>query len=100
VVERARPNLLITRHDASDNVELSDGSKWRIWPGDIAITLGWLPNTEIEISRIDDEMCSHVLINYSNRSQRVRVIKANEHWPVEKVRRELKSSTRVKGRLK
>ena len=100
MAERTRPNLLITRHDASDNVELSDGSKWRIWPGDIAITLGWLPNTEIEISRIDDEMCSHVLINYSNRSQRVRVIEANEHWPVEKVRRELKNSTGVKGRLK
>ena len=30
--ELARPNLLITRHDARDNVELSDGSKWRIWP--------------------------------------------------------------------
>jgi hypothetical protein len=90
VVERARPNLLITRHDASDNVELSDGSKWRIWPGDIGTTLGWLPNTEIEISRIDDQICSHVLINYSDQSQRVRVIRANEHWPVEKVRRQLK----------
>jgi hypothetical protein len=32
VSELARPNLLITRHDASANVELSDGSKWRIWP--------------------------------------------------------------------
>ncbi len=87
--EPVRPKLLITRHDVSDNVELSDGSKWRIWPGDIPTTLGWLPNTEIEISGIDDQICSHVLINYFDRSQRVRVIKANEHWPVEKVRRQL-----------
>jgi hypothetical protein len=86
VVERARPNLLITRHDASDNVELSDGSKWRIWPGDIATTLGWLPNTEIEIPVSEDEIFSHVLISHSDRSQRVRVIKATAHWPIGKVR--------------
>ena len=88
--ERARPALLIMRHDVSDIVELSDESRWRIWPGDIAITLGWLPNTEIEVLGIDHEICSHVLINHSDRSQRVRVIEANAHWPVEKVRRQLK----------
>jgi hypothetical protein len=86
---RARPVLLIKRHDVSDLVELSDGSKWRIWPGDISTTLGRLPNTPIEISGIDDDICSHVLISRSDQSQRVRVIKASAHWPAEKVRRSL-----------
>lgn len=87
--ERAR-SLLIRRHNVSDIVELSDGSEWRIWPGDISTTLGWLPNTVIEILAIEDEICSHVLINRSDQSQRVRVIRASGQWPVEKVRRSLK----------
>ena len=88
--ERARQALLIKRHDVSDVVELTDGSKWRIWPGDISTTLGWLPNTAIEISTTDDEICSHVLISRSEQSQRVRVIKASAQWPAEKVRRSLR----------
>jgi hypothetical protein len=48
MAEGARQALLIKRHDVSDVVELTDGSKWRIWPG------GWLPNTPIEISATDD----------------------------------------------
>ena len=88
--ERARQPLMIRRHEVSDIVELSDGSEWRIWPGDISVTLGWRPNTVIEISDIEDEICSHVLINRSNQSQRVRAIKASAHWPAEKVRRSLK----------
>jgi hypothetical protein len=89
MTERARQALLIRRHDVSDVVELSDGSEWRIWPGDISTTLGWLPNTAIEISDIEDEICSHVLINCSDQSQRVRAIKASSQWPAEKVRRSL-----------
>jgi hypothetical protein len=81
MVEGARQALLIKRHDVSDVVELTDGSKWRIWPGNISTTLSWLPDTAIEISATDDEICSHVIISRSEQSQRVRVIKASAHWP-------------------
>ena len=49
-------------------VELSDRSAWRIWPADMADTLQWLPTTEISIRKIDDETCSHALINESDGS--------------------------------
>jgi hypothetical protein len=55
-------------------VGLRDGSAWRIWPDDIPKTLQWLPTTEIDIADIDDEICSHALIDRSNGS-RVRVRK-------------------------
>jgi len=90
VPKRTRQALLITRHDVSDIVELSDGSEWRIWPGDISITLAWLPDTAIEISDSEDELCSHVLVSAFDPSQRVRAIKSSEHWPIEKVRQSLK----------
>jgi len=69
-------------------VELSDRSAWRIWPADMADTLQWLPATEIKIKKIDDEMCSHALINQSDGS-RVRVIEANREWRLDEVRRSL-----------
>jgi hypothetical protein len=31
------------------------GSKWRIWPGDLATTLGWTPEAEIEALPIQNE---------------------------------------------
>jgi hypothetical protein len=61
-------------------VELRDGSAWRIWPGDIPKTLQWLPTTEIDVADIEDEICSHGLVDRSNGS-RVRVISASAHWP-------------------
>ena len=69
-------------------VELSDRSAWRIWPADMALTLQWLPTTEIKIRKIDDEACSHALINQSDGS-RVRVIEAYRKWHVYQVRRSL-----------
>ena len=81
--------MRIARHDAAGIVELSDGSKWRIWPADIAATLGWLPTTELEIARSDDELCSHVLVNAADNSK-VRVIPASENWPVEVTRQTLR----------
>ncbi len=38
--------MQIKRHDKSHIVVLSDGSAWRIWPGDISETLRWQPTTE------------------------------------------------------
>src|SRR5438477_7722381 len=73
--------MRITRHNKSDVVELSDGSTWRIWPGDAVTTLQWLPTTEIDVADIEDEFCSHALIDRSDGS-RVRVIRASSDWPV------------------
>jgi hypothetical protein len=56
-------------------VELRDGSAWRIWPGDIP-----------DVTDIDDEICSHALIDRSNGS-RVRVISVSAQWPAAAVRR-------------
>jgi hypothetical protein len=81
--------MLITRHDRSHIVELEDGSKWRIWPGDIAATLQWLPTADIEVCESDDAFCSHLLVDRSGGS-RVRVIEASEDWPVDEVKRSLR----------
>jgi hypothetical protein len=35
-----RTAMQIEKHDKSYIVKLEDGSSWRIWPGDIALTLG------------------------------------------------------------
>lgn len=80
--------MRITKHDKSYIVELSDGSAWRVWPADMAETLQWLPTTEIDVIEIDDETCSHALINRSDGSQ-VRVIKANREWSVDEVQQPL-----------
>jgi hypothetical protein len=80
--------MRITKHDDCSIVELSDGSAWRIWPADMADTLQWLPTTEFDVRKIDDETCSHALINRSDGSQ-VRVISANRQWPVDEIRRTL-----------
>jgi hypothetical protein len=80
--------MRITKHEKSYIVELTDRSAWRIWPPDMADTLQWLPTTEIKIKRIDDETCSHALINESDGSC-VRVIEAYRKWHVYQVRRSL-----------
>ena len=79
--------MRIKQHDRS-LVKLSDGSAWRIWPGDTCETLQWRATTEIDVAEIEDEICSHVLINRSDGSW-VRAIDASEDWPFQAVRRSL-----------
>jgi hypothetical protein len=81
--------MQIKKHDKSYIVELDDKSRWRIWPGDLAATLDWLPTTELRVLAIDDEFCSHALVDQADDS-RVGVIKADADWPAERVRRFLK----------
>jgi hypothetical protein len=50
--------------------------------------LGWLPATEIDIVKVEHDVCSHALINRADGS-RVRVISASINWPVKAVRRTL-----------
>src|SRR5262245_23976504 len=86
---QGRMAMQIEKHDKSYIVKLEDGSSWRIWPGDIALTLGWSPTAVIEISEIDDQFCYQAIIDKINVS-RVRVIKASKDWPVQQVRQSLK----------
>jgi len=53
------------------------------------LTLSWLPTTDLRVSEISDEFCSHALIDQADGS-RVRVIKASQNWLVEQVRRFMK----------
>ena len=79
----------IKSHAKSHIVELTDGSRWRIWPGDLAMTLGWTSEAEIEAVPIEDEFCSHVLVDQSG-GTRVRAIEASSDWPIEKLRKALR----------
>jgi hypothetical protein len=81
--------MRIKQHDRSHIVELSDGSTWRIWPGDLSKTLQWLPTTELDVAEIEDDVCSHGLVTHSDGSL-VRVIRASEDWPAGVVRHALR----------
>ena len=88
-VAGAENGMQIEKHDKSYIVKLEAGSSWRIWPGDIALTLGWSHVTVLEVSEIDDEFCSHALIDKADGS-RVRVIEASKDWPAQQVRQSFK----------
>ena len=67
--------MRIRSHSESHIVELDDGSRWQIFPGDLDLTLGWKPETELSVVPIDDEVSSHALIGDGGK---VRVIPAGE----------------------
>jgi hypothetical protein len=75
----------IRKHAESHLVELDDGSKWQIFPGDIDVTLNWRPDTDLTLVRIDDEVSSHALISAGDNST-VRVLPLGEDWPVREVK--------------
>jgi hypothetical protein len=54
--------MKIRSHSESHVVELDDGSRWRIFPGDIDLTLDWRPETDLTLSKVDDELSSHALV--------------------------------------
>jgi hypothetical protein len=77
--------MKIRTHAESHLVELDDGSKWRIFPGDLDVTLNWRPDTDLQLVRIDDEVSSHALISAGDNST-VRVLPLGEDWPVREVK--------------
>jgi hypothetical protein len=81
--------MKIRRHSESHIVELVDGTAWRIFPGDLDVTLNWKPDVDLKLVRINDEVSSHALISESDNS-RVRVIPTNESWPTKEVKAILK----------
>ncbi|WP_426434087.1 hypothetical protein [Bradyrhizobium genosp. P] len=68
-------------------VELDDGSRWQIFPGDLDLTLNWEPETEITVAAAEDDLGSHVLIGAG---AKVRAIPEGENWPVREVKNVLK----------
>jgi hypothetical protein len=35
---------------------LDDGSKWKIFPGDLDITLHWGPDTDVRVEQVEEEI--------------------------------------------
>src|SRR5260370_793074 len=54
--------MKIRSHSESHIVELDDGSRWQIFPGDIDLTSNWKPETELVVIPIEDEVSSHTLL--------------------------------------
>jgi hypothetical protein len=81
--------MKIRKHSESHLVELDDGSKWQIFPGDLDVTLNWQPNTELKLVRIANDASSHALVSESDNSS-VRVLPQDENWPVKVVKNTLK----------
>ncbi len=54
--------MKIRFHSESHIVELEDGSRWQIYPGDLDLTLNWKPDTELTVMPSDDEISSHTLV--------------------------------------
>jgi hypothetical protein len=82
--------MRIKSHSESHLVELDDGSKWQIFPGDLDVTLNWQPDTELKLVRIEDPTSSHALISEDNSS--VRVLPVGDKWPLNEVCQVLKNS--------
>ena len=81
--------MKIRTHAESHVVELEDGSQWQIFPGDLAATLSWKPETDLHLEQSADRVSSHVLVNTADQS-RVRVIAAGATWPDGEVKNALK----------
>jgi hypothetical protein len=88
---KASKKVKIRSHPESHIVELNDGTRWKIFPGDLDVTLNWKPETNLAVEPIDDEVSSHALVNAADKSS-VRVIPATEDWPVREVKQALKGS--------
>jgi hypothetical protein len=48
--------MKIHAHAESHVVELDDGSQWQIFPGDLATTLSWKPETDLHLEPSGDQV--------------------------------------------
>jgi hypothetical protein len=86
--------MLIKTHSEPHIVELEDDSTWRIWPADLAATLKWMPSTQLTVTKIEDEFCTHALVDQAE-DTRVRVIAATDHWPPEAVAERIEEAAKA-----
>ena len=82
--------MRIRSHGESHIVELDDGSRWQIFPGDLDVTLNWRPETDLKLVHIYDEVSSHALISVDDNT-RVRVLSSAKHWSLKDVKAKLKN---------
>ncbi len=75
--------MKIKAHAEGHIVELENGSRWRIFPGDLDITVLWKPETDLTVLKLGDGAPSHALVSQDGP---VRVIPADQKWPVEEVK--------------
>jgi hypothetical protein len=73
-------SLCLKTHSESHLVELDDGSRWKIFLGDLDVTLNWSPETEFKLVLIKDEISSHAMISLDDNS-RVRILAESDSWP-------------------
>ena len=76
--------MRVKSHEKSHIVELEDGTAWRIWPRALAIPLLWMPSTRLTVSEIDDDCCTHALVDHKHGTS-VRVINAEAAFAPEKI---------------
>ena len=67
--------MKIRSQSESHIVELDDGSRWQIFPGELDLTLNWKPEADLAVVPIEHEVCSHALVG---EGAKVRVIPAGE----------------------
>ena len=78
--------MRIRSHSESHLVELDDCSNWKIFPGDLDITLHWGPDTDVRVEQGGEEISSHVFVSAADK-HRVRAIPAKQEWPVREVKK-------------
>jgi hypothetical protein len=81
--------MRIRSHSESHIVELDNGSRWQIFPGDLDQTLNWKPETDLTVVPIEDDISSVSIVSAADGS-RVRVIPEGEKWPAQKTKSILK----------
>lgn len=89
--------MRIVSHSESHIVELDDGSRWQVFPGDLDITLNWSPETELRLIRIDGDVSEHALVS-EGEVGRVRVLAEGSDWPKRQVQDELRFTRRSQRR--
>ena len=82
--------MRIRSYSESHIVELDDGSRWRIFPGDLDLTLNWKPETELTVVQSGGGVGSHLLVGGG---AEVRAIPESESWPIGEVKTELKKES-------
>lgn len=81
--------MKIRSHSESHLVELDDVSKWKIFPGDLDITLHWgltLTSVSSRLRRRSARIRSSLWLTTLG----VRVIAATKEWPIREVKKLLK----------
>jgi hypothetical protein len=87
----------IVSHSESHLVELDDGSRWQVFPGDLDITLNWTPETDLRLIRIDGDVSDYALVCEDDVG-RVRVLAEGSDWPTRHVQTKLRSTRRRQRR--